>query len=147
MCSVTLSWREVDKLIHEPVRFEIMRILYSAQNADFVYMQRQIEINQGKLSSDLARLREAGYIQIHKTFQGRIPITICKLTKKGRSAYESYIQHMKQKLANLPEFGVNGQLRSSRSASSLSRRVKTGRTRMTQVMSPQTPQGSSDSNL
>ncbi len=112
-----LNPSDVDRLIHEPVRFEIMTILYSAQDADFVYMQRRLEVNQGKLSSDLARLNEAGYIDIKKTFEGKIPITICKLTKKGRTAYEKYIQQLKQKAAATPEYGTEGQLRSRGSAS------------------------------
>lgn len=108
---------EVDKLIHEPVRFEIMTILYAAQDADFVYLQRRLQVNPGKISSDLTRLQEAEYIAVEKTFDDKIPITICKLTKKGRKAYENYIQQLKQKIAETPEYGVQGQLRSRDSSS------------------------------
>jgi len=37
-------------------------------------------------------LREAGYIDIHKTFRGKTPHTICRITQKGILAFEEYVK-------------------------------------------------------
>jgi DNA-binding transcriptional ArsR family regulator len=80
----------LDRLIHEPARLMIMTILYAVEEADFVYLQRECGFTQGNLSSHLAKLEEAGYIAISKTFKGKYPLTICKATTKGQSALQGY---------------------------------------------------------
>ncbi len=86
---------EVDRLIHEPARLMIMAILYAAESADFLYLQRETNLTKGNLSSHLSKLEEAGYIQIQKTYQGKLPLTICSLTPCGRQAFENYRKQMK----------------------------------------------------
>jgi DNA-binding MarR family transcriptional regulator len=85
----------IDRVIHEPVRLMLMTVLYAANEADFLYLQRECGLTQGNLSSHLARLEEAAYISIEKTFKGKYPLTICRLTRKGREAFESYAQKMR----------------------------------------------------
>jgi len=80
----------LDRMIHEPARLMIVTILYAAEEADFVHLQRECELTQGNLSSHLSRLEEAHYLTISKTFKGKYPLTICRLTKKGRQAFEAY---------------------------------------------------------
>jgi len=85
----------LDRLIHEPARLMITTILYAVEEADFVYLQRECGLTQGNLSSHLSKLEEAGYLTITKTFKGKYPLTICKLTRKGREAFESYSRQMR----------------------------------------------------
>jgi DNA-binding transcriptional ArsR family regulator len=80
----------LDRMIHEPARLMIMTILYAVQEADFVYLQRECALTQGNLSSHLSRLEEARYLIISKTFKGKYPLTICRLTKRGRQSFEAY---------------------------------------------------------
>jgi len=80
----------LDRLIHEPARLMIMTILYAVEEADFVYLQRECSLTQGNLSSHLTRLEEASYVTISKTFKGKYPLTLCRLTKKGHRAFEAY---------------------------------------------------------
>jgi DNA-binding transcriptional ArsR family regulator len=87
---------EVDRLIHEPARLMIAAILYAAESADFLFLQRETGLTKGNLSSHLSKLEEAGYVEINKTFQGKIPLTVCKLTPDGRQAFETYRKQMKQ---------------------------------------------------
>ena len=84
----------LDRVIHEPARLMIMTILYSVAEADFLYLQRECGLTQGNLSSHLAKLEEAGYVAISKTFKGKYPLTICRLTKNGREAFEDYVRKM-----------------------------------------------------
>jgi len=81
---------EVDRIIHEPARLLIATILYAVESADFLYLQREAGLTKGNLSAHLSRLEDAGYVSIEKTYQGKIPLTICRLTDAGRSAFEAY---------------------------------------------------------
>jgi DNA-binding MarR family transcriptional regulator len=85
----------VDRVIHEPARLAIMTVLYATEEADFVYLQRECGLTQGNLSSHLARLEEAGHVAITKTFKGKYPLTICRLTRSGRAALEAYARTMR----------------------------------------------------
>lgn len=85
----------LDRVIHEPARLAIMTILYGAGEADFLYLQRECGLTQGNLSSHLAKLEEAEYVAIEKTFKGKYPLTICRLTHKGKNALVAYAQKMR----------------------------------------------------
>lgn len=84
----------IDRMIHEPARLMIMTVLYAVDEADFLYLQRECRLTQGNLSSHLARLEEADYVEIEKTFKGKYPLTICSLTKRGRHAFDQYVHKM-----------------------------------------------------
>ena len=91
---------EVDRLIHEPARLLIVLILYTVKEADFLYLQHETGLTKGNLSSHLAKLEEAGYIHIEKTYRNKIPLTLCSLTEPGRKAYMIYRDQLKQLIAN-----------------------------------------------
>ncbi|HSF82702.1 MAG TPA: transcriptional regulator [Anaerolineales bacterium] len=90
------SLSEVDRLIHEPSRLVIVTILYSLESADFLYLQRETGLTRGNLSSHLAKLEAAGYIEIEKTYRGKIPLTLCRLARPGRQAFEAYHQQLRE---------------------------------------------------
>ncbi|MGH8319118.1 MAG: transcriptional regulator [Steroidobacteraceae bacterium] len=73
---------DLDRVIHEPARLMIAAILYLVNEADFLYLQSETDLTKGNLSSHLAKLEEAGYVEIEKTYRGKIPMTVCRLTKK-----------------------------------------------------------------
>jgi DNA-binding MarR family transcriptional regulator len=66
----------------------------SAGEADILYLQRECGLTQGNLSSHLAKLEQAGYVEIEKTFKGKLPLTICRLTQQGKVAFAGYSQRM-----------------------------------------------------
>lgn len=88
------SVTELDRLIHEPARLLIMTILSTVASADFLYLQRETGLTKGNLSAHLAKLEEAGYVNIEKTFKGKLPLTVCKLTPPGRKAFTQYRQQL-----------------------------------------------------
>src|SRR5215207_8382555 len=80
----------LDRLIHEPARLLILTILSSAASADFLFLQRETGLTKGNLSAHLSKLEEAGYVKIEKTYKGKLPLTICKLTVIGQKALKTY---------------------------------------------------------
>jgi DNA-binding transcriptional ArsR family regulator len=85
---------ELDRLIHEPARLLIVTILSTVESADFLFLQRETGLTKGNLSAHLSKLEEAGYVKIQKTFKGKLPLTICKLTGAGSKAVTQYRQQL-----------------------------------------------------
>ena len=81
---------ELDRIIHEPARLMIVSILDAVEECDFLFLLSETEMNKGNLSSHLARLEEAGYIEVEKTYRGKVPQTLLRLTRAGRAAFEGY---------------------------------------------------------
>ena len=92
------SLNDLDRVIHEPGRLILVALLSGVERTDFLYLQRETEMNKGTLSSHLARLEEAGYVEIEKTFRGKIPQTLLRLTPQGRKAFEQYRRGIKSAL-------------------------------------------------
>jgi DNA-binding transcriptional ArsR family regulator len=86
---------EVDRIIHEPARLLIMTILSAVESADFLYLQREAGLTKGNLSSHLSKLEAAGYVEIKKTYRGKIPLTMCKLSAAGQAAFSDYRDQLK----------------------------------------------------
>jgi DNA-binding MarR family transcriptional regulator len=87
-------WSDLDRLIHEPARLMIVTLLYAVEQADFLYLLHETGLTRGNLSAHLSKLEEAGYVQITKTFRGKIPHTLVSLTPAGRQAFETYRQQL-----------------------------------------------------
>jgi DNA-binding transcriptional ArsR family regulator len=93
------SLTELDRLIHEPARLLIVTILSTVESADFLFLQRETDLTKGNLSAHLSKLEEAGYVNIEKTFKGKLPLTVCKLTGAGQQAFDGYRQQMQNFIA------------------------------------------------
>jgi DNA-binding MarR family transcriptional regulator len=84
----------VDRLIHEPARLAIMTNLFVVESANATYLLAQTGLTWGNLGSHLARLEEAGYIDVVKGYQGRKPETTVSLTETGRAALLQYRERL-----------------------------------------------------
>ena len=85
---------EADRIIHEPARLTVMAILSGAKEVDFLYLLRETGLTKGNLSSHLAKLEEPAYIDIEKTYRGKTPLTLIRLTSAGRAAFQRYRKKM-----------------------------------------------------
>jgi DNA-binding transcriptional ArsR family regulator len=86
---------EVDRLIHEPARLMIVAVLDSVEEADFQYLHLTTGLTKGNLSVHLSKLEEAHYIAISKTFRGKYPLTVCRLTDTGAQKLAEYRKLLK----------------------------------------------------
>lgn len=94
---------KVDRIIHEPARLVIAAILYAVDGSDFLYLLRETGLTKGNLSAHLARLEESGYVTIEKSFRGKVPQTMCRLTAEGRAAFRDYRARLKRAIDSMPE--------------------------------------------
>jgi DNA-binding transcriptional ArsR family regulator len=91
-------FKDLDPLLHSQVRLAIMSILIGVTSAEFSYLLENIKTTKGNLSFQMNKLREAGYIEVIKSFKGNYPLTTCKITEKGISAYENYVNSIDEYL-------------------------------------------------
>lgn len=81
---------ELDRLIHEPARLRLLTILSGLDMADFAFLQSTLGLTKGNLSSHMDRLEKAGFVEVIKSFNGKIPHTDYRLTKFGRKSLLDY---------------------------------------------------------
>jgi DNA-binding MarR family transcriptional regulator len=94
---------EIDRLVHEPARLAVMALLYVVDSADFTFLMNQTGLTWGNLSAHMSKLEEAGYLEVEKTFKGKRPNTMLRLTPKGQAAFKDYTAKMRQLFQNLPK--------------------------------------------
>ena len=71
---------KLDPLLHSELRLAVMSLLISAEEAEFPYIKEQTGATAGNLSVQIEKLSTAGYIEVEKTFKGKKPCTICRIT-------------------------------------------------------------------
>ncbi|MBM6992564.1 MAG: transcriptional regulator [Prevotella sp.] len=88
-------FKPLNPLLHSELRLAVVSILVGVEEADFPYIKEQTGATSGNLSVQIDKLEKAGYISVEKTFRGKRPATICRLTDEGRQAFEEYIEALK----------------------------------------------------
>ncbi len=81
---------ELDRVIHEPARLTIVALLAGVKQADFLWVLTESGLTKGNLSSHLAKLETSGYVEIDKTYRGKTPLTLLRLTPEGQAAFTAY---------------------------------------------------------
>lgn len=87
--------KKLDPLLHSELRLAVISMLVELEEADFVYLRDTARATAGNLSVQLDKLSEAGYISVEKTFEGKKPRTICRITPVGLAAFEAYVEALK----------------------------------------------------
>ena len=87
--------KELDPLLHSQLRLAVMSILMNVYEADFVYLREKTDATAGNLSVQLDKLSSAGYISLEKGFVGKKTRTVCRVTERGRKAFEEYVETLR----------------------------------------------------
>lgn len=90
----------IDNLIHAPARLQIVMQLFVVDGADATFLLNRTGLTWGNLSTHMSKLEKAGYVSVEKTFKGKKPHTMIRLTKKGRQAFTDYRQRMREALSD-----------------------------------------------
>jgi DNA-binding transcriptional ArsR family regulator len=85
---------QIDRVLHEPARLNLMKILARVDTADFVFLQRMTELTKGNLSAHMRKLSEAKYVSVEKRFGESYPITEYRITSEGSTALNDYIEQL-----------------------------------------------------
>lgn len=85
---------DLDPVIHSQARLRIMTTLAALPTGDrltFPRLQQLLDATAGNLSTHLRKLEDAGYVEVVKSFRGRVPSTEVGATRDGRRAFEDYV--------------------------------------------------------
>ena len=88
-------FKELNPILHSELRLGIMSILLSVEEADFTYLKQETKATAGNLSVQIDKLSKAEYIEVIKTFKGKMPCTLCRITPKVIEAFEEYVEALK----------------------------------------------------
>ncbi len=91
-------YSDLDPVLHSQVRLAIVSILVSVDEAEFNHLKEKTKTTAGNLSFQIGKLEEAGYVKVKKTFRDNYPLTLCKLTPKGKTAFETYVSNIRKYL-------------------------------------------------
>ena len=91
-------FKQLNPLLHSQLRLAVMSILIESTTAEFTFIKNETQATAGNLSVQLNKLKDAGYINIDKTFKGNYPQTLCTITKDGVAAFEEYVESIKDYL-------------------------------------------------
>ena len=92
---------ELDPVIHAQARLRVTASLASLREGDkitFPRLQELLEMTAGNLSTHLRKLEDAEYVEITKAYEHRTPVTLVRLTARGRAAFEDYTKALHQLL-------------------------------------------------
>ena len=69
-----------------------MSLLIGVKEAEFIFIKEKTGATAGNLSVQIQKLKEVEYIEVTKQFRDNYPLTICKITTKGITAFEEYVK-------------------------------------------------------
>ena len=87
-------FKDLNPILHSQLRLAVISILISAKEAEFTYLRENTNATAGNLSVQINKLKEAGYIDVTKSFKDNYPQTICKITPLGVQAFEQYVKDL-----------------------------------------------------
>ncbi len=98
----------LDPVIHAQARLRVVAALSTLSAGDrlaFPRLQDLLDMTAGNLSTHLRKLEDAGYLEITKTHQGRMPATFVALTTRGAAAFEQYTADLRALLGGGDDHG------------------------------------------
>lgn len=82
----------LDPILHSQLRLAIVSLLIGVEKAEFNYLLEKTGSTRGNLSVQISKLKEAGYIDVEKSFRNNYPLTRCSITRQGIEAFEKYVK-------------------------------------------------------
>ncbi|HZY81795.1 MAG TPA: transcriptional regulator [Cyclobacteriaceae bacterium] len=91
-------YSDLDPVLHSQVRLAVVSILMAVEEAEFNHLKEKTNTTAGNLSFQIGKLEDAGYVKVKKTFRDNYPLTVLKITPKGKTAFEEYVRNIKKYL-------------------------------------------------
>ena len=89
--------QKLDKIFHDRIRLGVMSLLIAKDDEiTFSELVRKLEVTRGNLSVHVKVLEKNEYIKSKKEFVDNRPRTTFQITKKGKAAFEEYLQLLEQ---------------------------------------------------
>jgi DNA-binding MarR family transcriptional regulator len=89
---------ELDPLLHQPLRTQLVAFLAGAGEATFGDLKRRLDVSDGNLDSHLKKLVAAKYLRVRRDDSAVRAQSFFSLTAKGRAALATYVQALQRLL-------------------------------------------------
>ena len=87
----------LDRVLHEKARLGILTALLTRPDGVlFTDLKDLCSLTDGNLSRHLTVLQTAELVDVWKGHQGRKPQTLIRLSEKGRTEFQSYLEQLEQ---------------------------------------------------
>ncbi len=83
---------ELDSLLHQPLRTQLVAFLAGAGEQTFSDLKRQLGVSDGNLDAHLKKLLAADYVAVRKEIGNGRPQSFYVLTPAGLAALQTYVQ-------------------------------------------------------
>ncbi len=90
-------------LIHGRARLLILSHLIRVGATPFTELRVRLGMTDGSLSVHLSKLEEGGVVEIVKEFVGKRPRTMIRISRRGRSLFNRYVQELRDIVPGLDE--------------------------------------------
>lgn len=90
-----MAFAPLDPVLHNQLRLAVMSLLVAVEEGDFNFLLEKTGATRGNLSVQITKLKEAGYIEVTKSFKDNYPNTLCRITRAGVDAFEQYVNAIK----------------------------------------------------
>ena len=92
---------ELDRVIHQPIRTQIMAYLVGLGHCDYMSLKKALKLSDGHMSTHMRELIESGYVEMEKAFVENKPRTTYRLTLLGKKRFRQYITSLKSLIAKI----------------------------------------------
>ena len=82
---------ELDALLHQPLRTQLVAFLAGAGEQTFSDLKRQLDVSDGNLDAHLKKLLAANYVATRKESGNGRPQSFFELTPTGLAALQNYV--------------------------------------------------------
>lgn len=88
-------FKDLDPILHSQLRLQIVSLLMQIEYGSFNYLLEVTGATKGNISTQINKLKAADYIMVTKEFKDNYPLTTCRITQKGKMAFEEYVKALK----------------------------------------------------
>ncbi len=86
------AYQGLDRMIHEHARLSVLTSLIThSHGLTFSALRELCALTDGNLSRHLQVLEEAGLVSLFKSSDLHRPVTLCRVTARGRRRYMEYL--------------------------------------------------------
>lgn len=89
---------ELDAVLHQPLRTQVVAYLAGRGTATFTELKKAVNASDGNLESHLKKLVAADYVVTSKDTSSARPQTLYALTEEGRAALKLYLDRLERLL-------------------------------------------------
>jgi DNA-binding PadR family transcriptional regulator len=96
MSELPIDFNGLDSSVYGPVRLGVLTVLQMDGALDFTTLKKRLDVADGAIGIHLRKLEDVGYLTCSKSFVGRRPKSVYRITPQGRRALSSYLSAMQQ---------------------------------------------------